>query len=75
LSLIRLVMGRAPQRVQASARMGPTGVDIATTATLHYADGAVAQMSCAMDAALRRHAIIVGSEGVITIEFLWLCDS
>jgi predicted dehydrogenase len=70
LSLIRLVMGRPPQRVHASARTGPTGVDIATTATLYYADGAVAQMSCAMDAALHRHAIIVGSEGVITTEYL-----
>jgi D-xylose 1-dehydrogenase (NADP+, D-xylono-1,5-lactone-forming) len=70
LSLIRLAMGRAPQRVHASARMGPTGVDIATAATLHYADGAVAQMSCAMDAVLHRHATIVGSDGVITTEYL-----
>jgi len=70
LSLIRLVMGRAPQRVHASSRLGATGVDIATTATLHYADGAVAQMSCAMDAVLHRHAIIVGSNGVITTEYL-----
>jgi predicted dehydrogenase len=70
MSLIRLVMGRAPQRVHASARVGPTGVDIATTATLHFADGAVAQISCAMDAALHRNATIVGSDGVITTEFL-----
>lgn len=70
LSLIRLAIGGTPQRVQASARAGPTGVDIATTATLHYEDGAVAQLSCAMDAALHRHAVIVGSDGVITTEFL-----
>ncbi|HEY6510556.1 MAG TPA: Gfo/Idh/MocA family oxidoreductase [Burkholderiaceae bacterium] len=70
LSLIRLVMGRAPQRVLASARTGPTGVDIATDATLHFADGAVAQLSCAMDMALHRHATIVGSDGVLTTEFL-----
>jgi predicted dehydrogenase len=70
LSLIRLVMGRAPQRVHAGARLGPTGVDIATTATLHFADGALAQLSCAMDMALHRHATIVGSDGVITTEFL-----
>ena len=70
LSFIRLVMGRAPQRVHASAHLGPTGVDIATTATLHFADGAVAQLSCAMDMALHRHAAIVGSDGVITTEFL-----
>jgi predicted dehydrogenase len=70
LSLIRLVVGRAPQRVHASARTGPTGVDIGTTATLHFADGAVAQLSCAMDMALHRNATIVGSDGVITTEFL-----
>jgi predicted dehydrogenase len=70
LSLIRLAIAGAPQRVHASARRGPTGVDIATTATLHYADGVVAQMSCAMDMALHRHALIVGSDGVITTEFL-----
>jgi predicted dehydrogenase len=63
-------MGRAPLSVHASARVGPTGVDIGTTATLHFADGAVAQLSCAMDAALHRNATIVGSDGVITTEFL-----
>jgi len=70
LSLIQLVMGCAPQRVHASARPGPTGVDIATTATLHFDDGALAQFSCAMDMALHRHATIVGSDGVISTEFL-----
>lgn len=70
LSLIRLVMGRAAQRVQASSRVGPTGVDIATQATLHFDDGAVAQLSCTMDTALHRQATILGSDGVITTEFL-----
>jgi predicted dehydrogenase len=70
MSLIRLVMGRAPQRVQASARAAPTGVDVGTTATLHFADGVVAQLSCAMDMALHRHATIVGTDGVMTTEFL-----
>jgi predicted dehydrogenase len=70
LSLIRLMMGRAPQRVQAVSRAGPTGVDIATSATLLFDDGAVAQLHCAMDLALHRHAAIVGSDGMITTEFL-----
>jgi len=70
LSFIRLVMGRAPQRVHASARFGPTGVDIGTTATLHFDDGAVAQLSCAMDMALHRHGVVVGSDGVLSTEFL-----
>lgn len=70
LSLIRLALQRAPQRVQAISRSGPSGVDMATSATLVYADGAVAQLHCAMDLALHRHAAIVGSDGVITTEFL-----
>ena len=70
LSLIRLAIPGTPQRVRASARIGPTGVDIETDATLHYADGALAQLSCRLDAALHRHATIVGSDGVITTEFL-----
>jgi len=70
LSLIRLAIPSTPQRVQAHARIGPTGVDVATTAELHYAGGVVAQLSCQMDAALHRHAAIIGSDGVITTEFL-----
>ena len=74
LSLIRLVMGRAPVQVLAQARWagsGPDdGVDVAMAATLRYADGAQAQMSCAMDSALHRHAQIVGSAGVIETEYL-----
>ena len=70
LSLIQLVMGPVPRRVQAVSRPGPTGVDIATSATLLYDGGAVAQLHCAMDLALHRHAAIIGSDGMITTEFL-----
>lgn len=69
-SLIRLVMGCAPSRVTAVASSGPSGVDISTMATLEYADGRRAQMSCAMDVALHRHATIIGTGGVIETEFL-----
>lgn len=70
LSLIRLVMGCAPRRVQAHARWAESGVDIGVMATLHYVDGRAAQLSCAMDAANHRFAIIVGTQGVIETEFL-----
>lgn len=70
LSLIRMALERLPQRVQAIARPGPSGVDLATSATLFYEGGAVAQLQCAMDLALHRHAAIVGSDGFITTEFL-----
>jgi predicted dehydrogenase len=70
LSLIRLAMGCAPQRVTAHASWASTGVDVSLMATLHYGDGRRAQLSCAMDAANHRHATIVGSQGTIETEYL-----
>jgi predicted dehydrogenase len=69
MSLIRLVMGSAPQRVLAHATWTAGGVDLATTATLVYDDGRRAQLSCGMDQAVYRHACIVGSEGVIETDY------
>jgi len=69
-SFIRLVMGSAPRRVSAMAVPASTGVDLATTATLDWGDGRQAQLRCAMDLALHRHALIVGTEGLIETEFL-----
>ena len=70
LSLIRLVMGLAPVRVQAQSSWAGSGVDISTTATLEYADGRRAQMMCAMDVANVRRAIISGSTGTLETEYL-----
>ena len=70
LSLIRLAMGCAPLKVRADATWADTGVDISMMATLFYADGRRAQLSCAMDAANHRHATIVGSQGTIETEYL-----
>ena len=70
LSLIRVVMGSAPERVRADATWAESGVDVRMMATLGYADGRRAQMSCAMDAATHRRATIVGTRGVIETEYL-----
>ncbi len=70
LSLVRLVMGEAPQRVMADAVWAESGVDINLLASLHWADERRAQIACAMDVATHRHATIVGSAGVIETEFL-----
>ncbi|MEY4750193.1 MAG: hypothetical protein RIQ60_2407 [Pseudomonadota bacterium] len=70
LSLIQLVMRTAPLRVMAHASWADTGVDISLAATLLYADGRRAQLSCAMDAANHRRATIVGSQGTIETEYL-----
>jgi len=70
LSLIRLVMGAAPSRVLADARWSDTGVDVGMTALLRFADGRQATLSCAMDAANHRRAVITGSQGTIETEYL-----
>ena len=70
LSLIRLVMGCAPERVMAHAQWAGTGVDISMVATLLYADGRSAQMSCAMNSANHRRATIVGTQGTVETEYL-----
>ena len=70
LSLIRLVMGCAPEKVLADATWAATGVDISTMATLYYADGRRAQLSCAMDAANFRYATLVGTAGTLETEYL-----
>jgi predicted dehydrogenase len=70
VSIIRLAMGSAPQRVMADASWADSGVDISMMATLHYADGRRAQMYCAMDVATHRRATLIGSAGVIETEYL-----
>lgn len=70
LSVIRLAIGCAPVRVMADASWADAGVDISMMATLHYADGRRAQLSCAMDAANHRRATIVGSTGTLETEYL-----
>jgi len=70
LSLIRLVMGGAPERVLADANWSDSGVDISLMATLFFADGRRAQLSCAMDTANHRRATLMGSQGTIETEYL-----
>jgi len=70
LSITRLVMGCAPVAVVADASWTDSGVDISTMATLYYADGRRAQLSCAMNAANHRRATIAGSAGTIETEYL-----
>ena len=70
LSLIRLVMGVAPQRVRADASWAASGVDMSLMASLYYADGRRAQLSCAMDVANHRHATVVGTWGTLETEYL-----
>lgn len=73
VSLARLAAGRRPLSVLAQARYnrpGADGVDMALTGTIHYEGGVVAQVACAMDAAVNRHALVIGSSGLIECDYL-----
>lgn len=70
VSLVRMVAGERPERVNATARMGETGVDMTVVATLEFARGLLAQVSCSFATAYHRHALIAGDRGVIETTYL-----
>jgi xylose dehydrogenase (NAD/NADP) len=69
VSLIRVIAGQLPVRVQAAARWNATGVDRAMAATLEFSSGLMAQVACSFEGGLHRQALIVGSEGVVETSF------
>jgi D-xylose 1-dehydrogenase (NADP+, D-xylono-1,5-lactone-forming) len=73
VSLIRIIAGQKPSRVQAAAHWtahGAAGVDGALAATLEFKSGLLAQITCSFDSALHRQALIAGSTGVIQTTYL-----
>ena len=70
LSLIRLIMGEAPQSVMADACWSESGVDISLMGVLRFSGGRQAQISCAMNAANHRRATIAGTQGTLETEYL-----
>jgi D-xylose 1-dehydrogenase (NADP+, D-xylono-1,5-lactone-forming) len=69
VSLIRIAARRRPIRVAATARWAG-GVDRAMAATLEFADGLLAQITCSFDSCLHRQALIAGSGGTIQTTYL-----
>src|SRR6476659_8173993 len=65
VSLVRTVAGSRPARVHAMARWSDSGVDRSLVASLEFADGLLAQISCSVATARHRQALIVGDEGSI----------
>jgi len=70
VSLIRLVAGKRPARVQAVAQTDANGVDLTTIANLEFADGLLAQASCSFATGFHRQASIAGDSGVIETNYL-----
>ena len=70
VSLVRLAAGERPTRVQAASERAATGVDLTTVATLAFASGLLAQVSCSFATGYHRHALIAGDNGVIETTYL-----
>jgi D-xylose 1-dehydrogenase (NADP+, D-xylono-1,5-lactone-forming) len=74
VSLIRLAAGTRPRRVTATAQWSSANpanaVDRTIAATLEFADGLLAQVTCSFESALHRQALLVGSGGTIQTTFL-----
>jgi predicted dehydrogenase len=66
-----VVGGRAPEHVEAAARMTETGVDAQTSMIFSYADGAQTVVSTSLDARSANTAVITGSEGRIVLSEPW----
>lgn len=65
MSMARIAAGERPARVFATARWTQSGVDQTVVALVEFPSGIVAQVSTSMSTSLHRHAIIVGTQGII----------
>jgi len=68
ISLANRIAGDRPVRVDASIRMGPTGVDLRASAQLRYQNGIVAQVFSSFETPHRERVGIVGSEATLELE-------
>jgi len=69
VSFVRMVTGSRPARVQALAQWSDSGVDRTLVASLEFASGLIAQISCTFATARHRHAFIAGDEGTIATSY------
>lgn len=74
-ALAHAVFGAAPDKVQAVAHLGKTGVDEQTAMLLRYAGGEIALLSCAVRTNTPQGARIDGTEGSIHIPSFWHATS
>ncbi len=81
-SMARKVAGAAagelflnPISVKANGKVGPTGVDHITAATLKFENDIIAEIATAVECNLGSSATIIGSGGTITIPNPWLPSS
>jgi D-xylose 1-dehydrogenase (NADP+, D-xylono-1,5-lactone-forming) len=70
VSLVRMAANARPTRVQADAQWTNRGVDRTLAATLTFASGLYAQVTCSFGTCVHRQALIAGSNGVIQTTYL-----
>jgi len=70
VSLVRMIAGERPTRVQSTARWAETGVDRTLAGTLEFASGLLAQITCSFATARNRRAFIVGDAGTLFTTYL-----
>ncbi len=68
VSFARQIFAARPTRISATARW-VDGIDETLSATLEYPGGGIAQVSCSFATGQHRHAVIVGTEGVIETDY------
>ncbi len=69
MSFVSLVLKERPTRVLALAKYSESDVDQTIAATLDFASGAMAQITCSFARAGYRHAVVIGEEGVIETSY------
>jgi predicted dehydrogenase len=70
MNFVRMIAGEKPDRVNALARWGNSGVDLSVVANLDFPSGLLGQITCSFNTAYHRHALIAGTDGILETTFL-----
>jgi predicted dehydrogenase len=68
ISLANRIAGDRPAEVAATARVGPSGVDLRASALLRYESGVVAQIFSSFETPHREWVEVVGTEATLVLE-------
>jgi D-xylose 1-dehydrogenase (NADP+, D-xylono-1,5-lactone-forming) len=69
VSLCRILAKSPAERVQAVAKWADDAIDRTLVATVEFASGMLAQISCSFATAFHRQAVIAGDDGIIETDF------
>jgi xylose dehydrogenase (NAD/NADP) len=72
VSTARLFAGSEPDSIRASARFGPTGVDLSLAASLRFPNGVLGLVDCSFEQPYRCLYELVGTRGVIEVPDAYL---